>query len=86
VDTMGIMQLSINIFVLKQKIIFYYANKRNNLLQFLVIFLIILSIQILNSYLIYLLNNFDYFNLIYFYSINFIFLISTFFLVNKILQ
>ncbi len=72
--------------LISQKIIFYYANKRNNLLQFLFIFLIILSIQILNSYLVYLLNNFDLFNLIYFYSINFIFLISTFFLVNKILE
>ena len=50
------------------------------------IFLLILLVQILNSYLIYLLDNFNSFKLLYFYSINFIFLISTFFLINKILK
>ena len=68
------------------KIIFYYKNKRNNLTIFSFIFLIILLVQIFNSYLIYLLDNFNSFNLLYFYSINFIFLASTYFLMNKILK
>ena len=68
------------------KIIFFYINKKNNLFRFSMIFFLILLIQVLNSYLIYLLDNFNSFNLIYFYSFNFFFLISTYFLVNKILK
>ena len=68
------------------KIIFFYINKKNNFSYFSFIFFLILSVQILNSYLIYLLDNFNSFNLIYFYSINFIFLISTYLFINKILK
>ena len=68
------------------KIIFFYLNKRNNLLHFSLVFLLILFAQIINSYLVYLLDNFDFFNLIYFYLINFIFLAMIYFLVNKILK
>ena len=68
------------------KIIFFYINKMNNLLRFSMIFFLILLVQILNSYLIYLLDNFNSFNLIYFYTFNFFFLISIYFLVNKILK
>ena len=68
------------------KIIFLYANKRNNLIQFSLIFLLVLSIQIFNSYLVYLLDNFNSFILLYFYLINFILLISSFFIANKILK
>ena len=68
------------------KIIFYYVNKKNNLINFSLIFLLILSIQILNIYLIYLLDNFNSFSLLYFYAINFIFLISTYFFTYKILK
>jgi len=68
------------------KIIFFHENKKNHYSKFLFIFLLILLVQILNSYLIYLLDNFNSFKLLYFYSINFIFLISTFFLINKILK
>ena len=68
------------------KIIFFYANKTNNLIRFSIIFFLILLVQVLNSYLIYLLDNFNSFSLIYFYSINFFFLISTYFLVNRILK
>jgi len=68
------------------KIIFFYVNKTNNLFIFSYIFLLILSVQVLNAYLIYLLDNFDSFSLFYFYSINFIFLISLYFLVNRILR
>ena len=68
------------------KIIFYYINKRNNTIRFSLIFIIILTVQILNSYLIYLLNNFDSFNITYFYSINFIFLLSTYYVTSRILK
>ena len=68
------------------KIIFFYKNKKNNLLNFSSIFLIVLLVQILNSYLVYLLDNLNSFNLLYFYSINFIILFSTYFLINKILK
>ena len=68
------------------KIIFFYINKINNLFRFSIVFFLILFVQILNSYLIYLLDNFESFTLIYFYSINFIFLISIYFLINKILK
>ena len=68
------------------KIIFYYVNKTNNLMRFSFIFFLILSVQILNAYLIYLLDNFNSFSLIYFYSINLIFLISIYFYVNRILK
>jgi len=68
------------------KIIFFYENKKNNYSKFSFIFLLILLVQILNSYLIYLLDNFNSFKLLYFYFINFIFLISTFFLINRILK
>ena len=68
------------------KIIFFYINKKNNLSNFSFIFILVLLVQILNSYLIYLLDNFNSFNLLHFYLINFIFLISTYFLVNKILK
>ena len=68
------------------KIIFFYINKKNNFCYFSYIFILILSIQILNSYLVYLLDNFNSFNLFYFYLINSIFLISSYFLVNKILK
>ena len=68
------------------KIIFFYVNKMNNLYRFSAIFFLILLVQVINSYLIYLLDNFNSFNLIYFYSLNFFFLILTYFLINKILK
>ena len=68
------------------KIIFFYVNKMNNLFRFSMIFCLILLVQVINSYLIYLLDNFNSFNLIYFYLFNFFFLISSYFLVNKILK
>ena len=68
------------------KVIFFYINKMNHLFRFVFVFSIILLVQILNTYLIYLLDNFSTFNLLYFYCINFIFLISAYFLINKILK
>ena len=72
--------------LLSSKIIFFYINKRNNLMPFTLVFLFILSAQVINSYLVYLLDNFNSFKLIYFYIINFIFLAFTYLLVNKILK
>ena len=68
------------------KIIFFYVNKMNNLFRFSMIFFLILLVQVINSYLIYLFDNFNSFNLIYFYSLILFFLISTYFLINKILK
>ena len=68
------------------KIIFFYLNKINNLSRFGFIFFVILIAQILNSYLIYLLNNVDTFNIEYYYIFNFTFLISIYFLAKKILK
>jgi len=68
------------------KIIFFYETKKNNFFKFSFIFVLTLLVQILNSYLIYLLDNFNSFKLLYFYSINFILLTSTYFFTNKILK
>jgi len=68
------------------KIIFFYENKKNNYSKFSFIFILILLAQVFNSYLIYLLDNFNSFKLFYFYSINFIFLTSTYLLIKKILK
>ncbi len=68
------------------KIIFFYVDKMNNLKCFSIIFFLALLIQVLNSYLMYLLNNVYNFNLIFFYTFNFFFLISTYFLINRILK
>jgi len=68
------------------KIIFFYVNKMNNLSHFSFIFIAILIVQILNSYLIYLLDNVDTFNIEYYYIFNFTFLISIYFLAKKILK
>ena len=72
--------------IISTKIIFFYLNKINNLRKFTLIFLLILSAQILNSYLVYLLDNFGSFKLTYFYSINLIFLILAYFFANRILK
>ena len=68
------------------KVIFFYVNKTNNLLRFSFIFFIILLLQIINTYLVYLLDNFNSFNLVYFYCINFVFLFSAYLFVNKVLE
>ena len=68
------------------KIIFFYVNKMNNLSRFGFIFFAILIGQIINSYLIYLLDNVNTFRVAYYYIINFIFLIAIYFLARKILK
>ena len=68
------------------KIIFFHVSKKTNLFLFSFLFILILSVQILNSYLIYLLNNLETFSLVYFYFINFIFLMTVYFFANKALK
>ena len=68
------------------KIIFLYRNKKNNLLDFSFIFILILMVQILNSYFIYLLNNSNSFNVTHYFSVNLIILTSTILISNKILK
>ncbi len=74
------------VILISYKIIFFFIINKNNLIPFSLIFLLFIFFQILGSYLIYLLNNFDTFSLVFFYLINFIFLTSIYFLINKILK
>ncbi len=53
------------------KIILLYFSKKNIFKYYAFLFLIILFIQVINSYLIFLLNNNSNFNLSYYYLINF---------------
>ena len=68
------------------KIIFFYVNKKQNNIKFSLIFLLVFLIQVLNSYLIYLLNNNNEFNLIHYYSIIFIILISAYYVSIRVLK
>ncbi len=68
------------------KIIFFYVNKMNNLSRFGFIFFVILLAQILNSYLIYLLDNAHIFSIVYYYIFNFTLLLAIYFLARKILK
>ena len=73
------------VFITSFKIIFYFKNKKNNYVIKIFIFLLFLMIQILNSYLLYLLDNSENFILIFYYLINIIvFFISTFFILKLI--
>lgn len=68
------------------KIIFFYVNKMNNLSRFGFIFFLILIAQILNSYLIYLLDNARTFSIVYYYIFAFTLLFAIFFLARKVLK
>ena len=67
------------------KIIFFYVPKINLFQKFLKVFFIVLSLQIINSYFMYLLNN-ESFDILYYYFINFFLLISFIFILNKIIK
>ncbi len=56
------------------KIFFSYANKKSVFKNYSIIFIIILFIQVINSYLIYLLNNNENLSIYYYYLINFLIL------------
>ena len=67
------------------KIIFLYIPKGNLFKTFLIIFLLVLFLQIINSYTIYLLNN-ESLSIYYYYPINFLLLISFIFTLNKFIK
>ena len=71
------------IILLSFKIIFLYEPKKNLLKKFGFIFIFLLVLQIINSYLIYLLNNTN-FIIIYYYMINFSLLILSYIYLNRI--
>lgn len=68
------------------KIIFFYKNKKSHTLALAIVFFSILILQIFNSYLIYLLNNSNFFRLEFYYSIISVITISTYFFLKKLIQ
>ena len=72
--------------IISLKIIFFYINKKNNSLYFSIIFFLIFTTQIINSYLVYLLDNNEDFNLIYYYILSFLILAIAFYNSSKILK
>ena len=71
------------IILLSFKIIFLYEPKKNLLRKFGFIFIFLLVLQIINSYLIYLLNN-NNFTIIYYYVINFSLLVLSYIYLKRI--
>ena len=67
-------------------IIFFYKNKKSHTLTLAIVFFSILILQIFNSYLIYLLNNYNFFKLEFYYSIISIISMSTYFFLKKLIQ
>ena len=59
------------ILVISFKVFFIYLSKKNNFKYYLILFIGVLFLQLINSYLIFLLNNIDKFNLYFYYFINF---------------
>ncbi len=68
------------------KIILFYKNKNSNIYHFSFIFFIILIVQIINSYLIYLLNNFEKFQVNHYYLICLFILLTAHYLSNKTIK
>ena len=68
------------------KIIFFYKNKNNNNLKFIIIFALFLSVQIINSYLLFVLNNSDVFLIKFYYLINIATLFIYYFFSKKLLK
>jgi len=64
--------LTLVIILMSYKIFFHYVSKKSVLKYYSVLFLSLLVIQVLNSYLLYLLNNNNLFNLYLYYLINII--------------
>jgi lipopolysaccharide export LptBFGC system permease protein LptF len=73
--------LTFSIIILSFKIFFIYIPKKSVFKYYGIIFFIVLVIQVINSYLIYLLNSNTNFNLYYYYFINFLILTLFSFLV-----
>ena len=62
------------IILVSYKIFFHYISKKSVFKYYAIVFLGVLVIQVLNSYLLYLLNNNNLFNLYFYYFINLIML------------
>ena len=69
--------LTLFIVIISFKVIFLHIPKKNNFIFYLFIFLSLLMLQVLNSYLIFLLNNKSNLLINYYYLINF-FMLSIF--------
>ena len=67
--------LTFIIVIVSFKIFFIYASKKSVFKYYTFLFISVLLIQVVNSYLIFLLNNNSFFNLNYYYLINFILLL-----------
>ncbi len=63
--------LMIFVFFISFKIFYLYQSKKNIIKYYALIFVIVLTVQVINSYLIFLLNNNSNFNYYYYYLINF---------------
>ena len=63
--------LMIFVFFISFKIFYLYQSKKNIIKYYALIFVIVLTVQVVNSYLIFLLNNNSNFNYYYYYLINF---------------
>lgn len=77
--------LTIFVIFLSLKIIFYYEPKKNLFQIFLIIFLSILALQIVNSYALFLLNN-KVSNIFNYYLLNLILLISFTYTLNRFIK
>ena len=75
--------LTLGLVILSFKIFFIYVSKKNVFKYYSFIFFIVLIIQVINSYLIFQLNNNINFNLYYYYLINFLILIFFTYLILK---
>ena len=62
--------LTFGIIICSFKIFFNYASKKSNFKYHFVVFFIVLIIHVINSYLLFLLNNNTNFNLYFYYLIN----------------
>ena len=76
--------LTLSIIILSFKIFFIYVSKKSVFKYYGLIFFIVLIIQVINSYLIYLLNSNTNFNLFYYYFINLLILTLFSYLVLKL--
>jgi lipopolysaccharide export LptBFGC system permease protein LptF len=68
------------------RIIFFYINKKSNIHHFTLLTIIVILVQVFNSYMIYLLNNNSQFGLIYFYLGSFVVLTFSLFTSKRILK
>ena len=69
--------LTLVIIIVSFKIIFLHVSKKNNFIYYLFLFLSLLVIQVINSYLIFLLNKNVNIHINHYYLINF-FILSIF--------